>query len=146
MNMKRIITLFSILLVLSITSAYAQCCKNAAKSAGCATPCVQSQQTGASDVKAYYFHATRRCATCMAVEDVTKAVLKEKYAEKIPFESINREEDSKNPLLEKYKVSGQTLLIVKGDKVIDLTNEAFLNARTNPDKFKEKLKSTIDKM
>jgi hypothetical protein len=144
--MKRIITLFTILLVLSMTSAYAQCCKNATKSAGCATPCLQSQQTGSTDIKAYYFHATRRCATCMAVEDVTKEVLKANYADKIPFESINREEDSKNPLLEKYKVSGQTLLFVKGDKVIDLTNDAFLYARTSPDKFKEKLKSTIDSM
>jgi len=143
--MKKFITLFSVIALFAITSAQAQCCKNAAKSASCATPCVQSQ-TGASDVKAYYFHATRRCATCMAVEDVTKEVLKAKYADKIIFESINREEDSKNPLLEKYKVSGQTLLIVKGNKVIDLTNDAFLNARTNPDKFKEKLKSTIDKM
>jgi hypothetical protein len=144
--MKKIITLFSFLLVLSMTSAYAQCCKNAAKSAGCATPCVQPQQSGVTDIKAYYFHATRRCATCMAVEDVTKEVLKAKYANKIPFESINREEDSKNPLLEKYKVSGQTLLFVKGDKVIDLTNDAFLYARIKPEKFQEKLKSTIDSM
>lgn len=144
--MKQIITLFAILLVLSLTSGYAQCCKNAAKSASCATPCVQPQQTGTTEIKAYYFHATRRCATCMAVEDVTKEVLKANYAEKVSFESINREEDSKNPLLEKFKVSGQTLLIVKGDKVIDLTNDAFLYARTSPDKFKEKLKLTIDSM
>jgi hypothetical protein len=145
-NMKRIITLFCILLVLSITSAYAQCCKNAAKSASCAATCAQSQQTSASEIKAYYFHATRRCATCMAVEDVTKEVLKANYANKIPFVSINRDEDSKNPLLEKYKVSGQTLLLVKGDKVVDLTNDAFLYARIKPEKFKEKLKSTIDSM
>jgi hypothetical protein len=144
--MKRIITLFSILFVLTITSAFAQCCKNAAKSVNCVTPCIQSQQAGTSDIKAYYFHATRRCATCMAVEDVTKETLKEYYADKVPFQSINREEDSKNPLLEKYQVNGQTLLIVKGDKVINLTNDAFLYARTSPDKFREKLKSTIDSM
>jgi hypothetical protein len=144
--MKRIITLFTILLVFSLTSANAQCCKNAAKSTGCATPCTQTQQTNTSEIKAYYFHATRRCATCMAVEDVIKDALKSSYGDKIPFASINIEDDSKNPLIEKYKISGQTLIFVKGDKVIDLTNEAFLNARTNPDKLKEKLKSTIDSM
>jgi hypothetical protein len=144
--MKKFITLFSVIALFAITSVQAQCCKNAAQAANCATPCIQSQQKSSSEIKAYYFHATRRCATCVAVEDVTKEVLKAKYADKIQFESINREEDSKNPLLEKYKVSGQTLLIVKGDKVIDLTNDAFLYARTSPEKFKEKLKSTIDSM
>ncbi len=144
--MKRIITLFTILLVFSLTSATAQCCKNAAKPAGCTTPCTQAQQTSTSEIKAYYFHATRRCATCMAVEDVTKETLKSYNGGKVLFQSINSEEDSKNPLIEKFKVNGQTLLLVKGDKVVDLTNDAFLYARTSPDKFKGKLKATIDSL
>ncbi len=97
------------------------------------------------DVKVYYFHATRRCATCQAVESVTKEALMEYYGEKISFETINREEDE-NPMIAKYEISGQTLLILQGDKVTNLTNEAFMYARTSPDKFKAKLKFTIDKM
>lgn len=97
-------------------------------------------------VKAYYFHATRRCATCQAVEDISKEVINEYYADKVHFESINRDEEKDKPLINKYQVSGQTLLIVNGDKIVNLTNEAFLNARTNPEKFKDKLKSTIDSM
>lgn len=92
----------------------------------------------------YYFHATRRCATCEAVELTTKEALKEYYGDKITFTSINREENKDHELVKSHKISGQTLLIINKDKVVDLTNEAFMNARTNPEKFKVKLKATID--
>lgn len=108
------------------------------------TPDSSFIQNEAAEVLVYYFHATRRCATCQAVESTTKEALKEYYGDKIVFESINRDEDKENPLIAKYKVSGQTLLIIKGNKVINLTNEAFMNARTNPNKFKAKLKATVD--
>ncbi|HBL74080.1 MAG: hypothetical protein A2W90_12795 [Bacteroidetes bacterium GWF2_42_66] len=137
--MKRIIVFFSLLLVFSVVSGYS---KNQTDKSSVIV--MNANNDDASAVKAYYFHATRRCATCQAVEAVTKEALKEYYGDQVSFQSINREEDSKNPLIEKYKISGQTLLIIKGDKVINLTNEAFLNARIKPDKFKAKLKSTID--
>ena len=98
------------------------------------------------EVKAYYFHATRRCATCQAVEDVTKEAIKEYYGDSVTFESINRDEDKDNPLMTKYKINGQTLLLVSRDKMVNLTNDAFLNARTNPKKLKVKLISTINAM
>ena len=107
---------------------------------------VDAQTSAKSDVEAYYFHATHRCATCQAVESVTIEALKEYYGEKVSFQSINREKESDNPMIEKYKISGQTLLIIKGDKVVNLTNDAFMNARSNPDKFKAKIKSTVDSM
>ena len=97
-------------------------------------------------MKAYYFHATRRCATCQSVEDVSKEAIKEYYGDKVTFESINRDEEKDNPLMIKYKVNGQTLLIVNGNREVNLTNDAFLNARNNPDRLKSKLKSTIDSM
>jgi len=146
--MKQFI-LFNMLMVLvSLGTVQAQCCNNSVKATACATPCgsetARVQQTEVSDVQVVYFHATRRCATCQAVESVTLETLKDVFANKVPFQSINREEDGKNPLIAKYKVSGQTLLIIKGDKVVDLTNDAFLYARIQPEKFKEKLKSTIE--
>lgn len=94
----------------------------------------------------YYFHATRRCATCQAVEDVTREALKEFYGDKITLLSLNFEEDSNKALVDKFQVSGQTLLIVKGDKQANLTEYAFMNAKTQPDKLKEKIKSTIESM
>jgi len=97
-------------------------------------------------VEVYYFHATTRCMTCQAVEAVTKDALKQYYGDQLTLKSINREEDKDNPLIKKHQISGQTLLILKGDKAVDLTTIAFMNARTKPEKLKEKIKETIDKI
>ncbi len=114
------------------------CCPNTKSTTDC------SQDTATGEVTAYYFHATRRCATCEAVEKVTKEALQEYYGDKITFQSINRENETE--LTQKFNVSGQSLLIVKGTTVVNLTNDAFLNARTNPDKLKSKIKATIDEL
>ena len=105
-----------------------------------------SEIRDSKDVKVYYFHATARCVTCKAVEKVTQETLKDSYGDKVSFISIDREKEKDNPLIKKYKVSGQTLLVVEGDNVVNLTNDAFLNARTKPDKLSSKIKSTVDKM
>lgn len=143
--MKQLIAVFSLLVIFCLSSQ-AQCCSNASKAACCASKAATSKSIENAGVEVIYFHATRRCATCQAVESVTTETLKKVYGTKVPFQSINREEDSNNPLVGKYKISGQTLLIIKGDKVVNLTNDAFLYARTNPEKFQEKLKSAIDTM
>ena len=64
----------------------------------------------------------------------------------IDFTSLNLEEDEGEKMAESLRVSGQTLLIVKGETHVNLTNEGFMNARTNPDKFHEILKTQIDKL
>lgn len=110
------------------------------------SPKLIQQKSEKPAVTVYYFHATRRCATCEAVENVTQKAIKEYYGEKVAFVSINREENNNNPLISKHKVSGQTLLVIQGDKAVNLTTDAFMNARTKPDKLKKKLKSTIDAM
>lgn len=100
-------------------------------------------------IEVYYFHMSRRCATCLAVEAESEAALKNLYPEQmksglITFQGINLEEESSEPLAKKFQVSGQTLLIVKGDKKIDLTGDGFTYARTNPEKLQEKFKTAID--
>ncbi|MBK5203351.1 MAG: hypothetical protein JJE45_06500 [Prolixibacteraceae bacterium] len=144
--MKKLISTLSLFLLVGVISVSAQCCKGATGDNSACTKVTCAENQKSSEVKAYYFHLTRRCATCRAVEAVSKEAIKEYYGDKVTFESINIEEDKDNPLIEQYKISGQRLLIIKGDKKVDLTNEAFFNARTNPDKFKGKLKSTIDSM
>jgi len=144
--MKKLISTFSFLLLVGIISVSAQCCNGATADNSTSTKVACAENQKSSEVKVYYFHATRRCATCQAVEAVSKEAIKEYYGDKVTFESINWEEEKGNPLVKKYIISGQTLLIINGGKKVNLTNEAFLNARTNPDKFKSKLKSTIDSM
>jgi|AntAceMinimDraft_16_1070373.scaffolds.fasta_scaffold13110_2 hypothetical protein len=101
-------------------------------------------------IEVYYFHYTRRCATCIAVENETKKILKELYPEKIKneqiiFQSINLDQGKSEELAEKYKVAGQTLLFVSGTKTVNLTNKAFMYART-PDKLKKEIKATIEQL
>lgn len=99
-------------------------------------------------VEVYYFHNTRRCATCNAVEDVTLATIKDNYSEQfksgeITFTSLNLEEEAGEKVARKLKVSGQTLLLIVDGKKKDLTNDAFMYAKTKPEKLKEKVIKTI---
>lgn len=114
--------------------------------AGSLASIAQSGSDKTSGVEVYYFHATNRCATCEAVEAVTREALKQYYGDQIGLKSINRDEDKDNAVMKKHKVAGQTLLILKGDKAVDLTNIAFMNALTKPEKLKAKIKETIDKI
>jgi hypothetical protein len=144
--MKKLFSTLSFILFIGVVSISAQCCSGSPDDDSNDAKVINAETKKVSEVKVYYFHSTRRCVTCEAVEAVSKEAINEYYGNKVSFESINREEDKDNSLVAKYKISGTALLIVNGKEKMDITNEAFLNARTNPDKFKSKLKSTIDSM
>lgn len=95
-------------------------------------------------VEAYYFHFNARCVTCKAVEAEAKKNLESLYGNKVTFQSVNLDEASSKALSDKLQVEGQTLLIVKGNTKINLTNEGFLYARNNPDKFRAIIKEKVD--
>ena len=101
-------------------------------------------QNNNAKIEAYYFHNATRCTTCKTVEAEAKADLKELYGDKVTFKALNLEEKSTDAVALKLKVSGQTLLVVKGEKQINLTNEGFLYAVTNPEKFKKIIKEKVD--
>ena len=95
-------------------------------------------------ISAYYFHFSARCITCKTVEAEAIADLKALYGDKVKLQSINLDDKSGQELAEKIGVSGQTLLIVKGSTKINITNEGFMYARTNPEKFKSIIKEKVD--
>ncbi len=95
-------------------------------------------------VVVYYFHNARRCATCKAVEAVTKKALQELYGDDVELKVYSLESVDGELISEKLGVFSQTLLIVSGDTKINLTNEAFMYARNNPEKLKEIIKENID--
>lgn len=95
-------------------------------------------------VEVFYFHNTRRCATCKSVEEVSKEAIKELYGDDVSFRAYNLEEADGSQKAELLGVSGQTLLIKSGDTKINITNEGFMNARTNPEKLKQIIKEKID--
>jgi hypothetical protein len=110
-------------------------------------PVTEASATG--DIEVYYFHLTTRCVTCRTVEAEAKKDLNMLYPDlmkdgKISFIALNLDEDQGKTVGEKLGVSGQTLLIVKGDKKINITNEGFLYAVSQPEKFKEVIKNKVD--
>jgi len=105
--------------------------------------------TKSDNVEVYYFHTTIRCVTCKTVEAEARKNVEMLYTDKvkagkISFTSLNLEEATGRSMGEKLGVNSQTLLIVNGDQKINITNEGFLYAVSQPQKFTEVMKSKID--
>ncbi len=111
---------------------------------------VSGTTVGTGDkVEVYYFHFSRRCVTCVAVENKTQEALVALYPEayskgKITFASRNLEDEKSKPLAEKAKVTGQALIIMSSEFRKDLTAEGFMYANNNFDKFKAEIQKIID--
>jgi hypothetical protein len=102
-----------------------------------------------NDVEVYYFHRTIRCVTCNTVEAEARKNIEMLYADqvksgKISFTALNLEEATGKTVGDRLGVNSQTLLIVKGDQKINITNEGFLYAVSKPDKFREIIKEKVD--
>jgi hypothetical protein len=112
---------------------------------------VFAENPAAKKIEVYYFHFTRRCMTCLNVEKVSKEAVEKQYADKvktreITFQSVNLDEKAGEAIGAKMKVEGQTLLIVSGDKRIDMTDKGFMYANDSPEKLKAEIKKVIDDM
>jgi hypothetical protein len=128
---------FALLLMLGNGSCNAQTGKNA-----------EAKSSVSAIVEVYYFHFTRRCATCLSVEENAKKAVETLYADKVKngeysFKGINLDEDSSKPIAEKLGIGGQTLLVVCGDKKIDITDKGFMNAH-DFEKMKEEIKKAVE--
>ena len=146
----RLILIVTAFFMVAGISANAQC-------PGSKVPCKPSECKSAKkqvvekgEITVYYFHNSRRCATCEAVEKETISALNELYPEnvkdgKIVFISIDIEDGTHDKLVKDLEISGQTLLIISGDEKVNLTNDAFMYAKTKPEKLKAKIQRAIDK-
>jgi len=136
--MKKLCLLSSLLLLLTGISGIAQ---------ESIKPLTANSKNG--DIEVYYFHMTTRCVTCKTVEAEARKNVEMLYSEqvksgKISFTALNLEEATGKTLGDRLGVNSQTLLIVKGDQKINITNEGFLYAVSKPQKFTEVMKSKID--
>jgi hypothetical protein len=113
------------------------------------TMMVVSLQAAIAKVEVYYFHYTRRCVTCQAVETETLKAVKQLYPEQykkglITFKAVNLDEKTSDALAKKCKAEGQALLVISGSKRVDLTEQGFMCAKSSPDKLKAELKKAIN--
>mgnify|MGYP006329785243 FL=1 len=138
----------NVLLILTLCVGMVACSGGKTKSVS------ENQQTKKDVVEVLYFHGAQRCATCMAIEKNTKELLEAAYAEqlksgKLVFSSVDITKEE--ALTERYEVSWSSLILVDYDKsgkerATNLTEFAFGNARTAPDKFKQGLSARITEM
>lgn len=137
--MKKLIVLsFALIMMLSGISCNAQTAKKQT-----------AKVVSTGKVEVVYFHFTRRCMTCNAVETESKKALEAMYPQliksgKITFKSINLDDASSKTAAEKCGAEGQSLLVMSAGKRIDLTSQGFLYAVSNPAKLKAELRKTID--
>jgi hypothetical protein len=135
--MKTIKFFLSLVLFLPIVACNAQTTK-------------QTANAGSSDkVEAYYFHFNARCVTCKTVESQAKVDIESLYPELIKsgivsFKAVNLDEVEGKAIGDKLGVNGQTLLLVKGRQKINITNEGFMYAVSQPDKLKAVIKEKVD--
>lgn len=136
--MKQIV-MFSFALVLMLGSLSCNAQDNKKQS---------SQNAVSAKVEVYYFHFTRRCNTCMSVEATAKEAVETLYADKVKkgeyaFKGLNLDDAGSKAIAEKLGVGGQTLLVVCGNKKIDITDKGFMDAH-DLEKMKEEIKKAVE--
>ncbi|MEI7501089.1 MAG: nitrophenyl compound nitroreductase subunit ArsF family protein [Bacteroidota bacterium] len=141
--MKRIISV-SILLIMS-TAFYAFAGSFSSSSNG--TSAVAPEKK----IEVLYFHFTRRCMTCNNVERVSKEAVDTQFANQvksgeITYNSVNLDEKNGEAIGAKYKIEGQTLIIISGDKRVDLTSMGFMYANNSPEKLKAEIKKAVESL
>lgn len=111
----------------------------------------QTQQDSLPLLKIYYFHATNRCPSCLACEEVCKETLQKHFQKElgngtILFQAVNIEEEKNKPLVEQYKIMFSTLLfITQNGTVIDLSDKAFEYSLDFPQKYEDLIKYEVMK-
>lgn len=110
-------------------------------------------RTAGARVEVYYFHATQRCPTCLAIEEQTRKTLDENFTEElksgmIQLQVLNLEDKENKALTEKFEIGWSSLILyVPGsDKSVNLTEDAFANARAHPDDFRKELQEKIKEL
>ena len=137
--MKRIVLLFSLLMMFHVSFVTAQ---NKVKA------------SSTVKVEVYYFHPTDRCPIDQSIEANTKTVMQSFFPKEtrngtITFRVINTDDKANAKVVAKFNINAQALYIVKMEKgkesQKDLTRFAFDYGQSNPGKFKAGLKAEIEK-
>lgn len=106
-------------------------------------------------VEVLCFHGKQRCATCIAIEKNTKAVVDslltlEDYQGKLTFRIVDITEKENEALAAKHEVTWSSLILVKKqnnqETAENMTEFAFGNARKSPDVFRAELVRKINNL
>lgn len=127
----------------------------------CSNSTEKKTETASTDVKqadrieVLYFHGAQRCVTCKAIESNTKALLDSLYSNeiasgKIVYKIIDISQKENEEVADKYEVTWSSLFVNRWkngtEEVNNMTEFGFTNAKSNPDSFKNGIKSKIDEL
>ena len=135
---RRLLTLFTLLLVACGGNGRSQASTPEA-ARGQTEPSGQVEPSGRMEV--LYFHGKKRCATCIAIEQLTKETVEGLGRRDVTVRIL--EIGQNEELAQRYGVAWSSLLVVRGDSVRDLTRMGFNLARSSPEEFRARLTETV---
>ncbi len=100
----------------------------------------------AGSVEVLYMHGKQRCVTCIAIGTQAAELVKELADDKVVMKTIDFSTPEGEKIADKYEIASSSLIVVKDDKVDNLTTMSFQYAKNNPELFKKNLKKSIQKM
>lgn len=103
-----------------------------------------SEYVPKTPVEVIFFHTNYRCESCEAIKSETTKIIHEIYGDKVHFAMYNLDDKSGQKPATQLNIRQQTLLVIGGKKRSDITAIASLYAHANPERYREKLKETID--
>jgi thiol-disulfide isomerase/thioredoxin len=127
-----VLFLFSICAIASACSKPADASGGADKGVAASKKAIdkdESTKVAPDKVVVYYFHGTRRCPTCLGIQNVIEETIEEKFAKELEadmlvFEELNFEEEKNKSYVEKYQLSFSTMIVTAraGEKVVKWDN------------------------
>lgn len=139
---KGIYIFFAAVMSLALTA----CGESTEKKDAKADKVAETPDYGTHKVEVYYFHGDRRCPGCNAIEDVAEMTINETFGdnEEVKYYAINFDREHNKDIAQKYDIAWSSLLIVSGERAIDITLEAFQYATSNPEKLQEEIISVVN--
>lgn len=147
--------IFLILLLLCLVScgnrsknSDKSCCDDVkVEKSACESGCCSSLTDEASDnIVVYYMHGKQRCVTCKAIGTHAESVVKELGNDRVVIETVDFSTPEGEKIADKYEVASSSLILVNGDDVVNLTSMSFQYAKNDPEQFKKRLETEIQKM
>lgn len=127
-----------IIIVLAVFTTFFSC-KNEVKEE--VQPIVENSKT--TEIQLIQFHTEHRCITCNNIEKLSKETIK--GIEAISFVLYNVDDEKNAKVAEQFEATGTSLYLYnsKTKATKDLTEMAFMYAKTEGDKFKTELQKEI---
>ena len=146
-TMKKVFIIFCL-----FAGLFTSCGNTTTKEADSKANTVIAEEKAQSEniVKVYYFHGTRRCKTCIAVGEVSKATIGQYFADngQVEYLDLNIEEPENQEIAEKYQVAGSGLFVSsfseEKENYQDITEFAFMYVVQNPDTLKTTIKELVE--